>query len=81
MVASEYSTGNCASPKINIGAVIKNPEMLKFIPVHLKTTQLCKHAVKNHSFTKICFWSIKNQQIYDNAILKNDETLESVPDN
>ena len=37
MVDSPYSTGNYKSSKINIGAVIKNPEMLKFVPDHLKT--------------------------------------------
>ena len=37
MVDSAYSTGNYKSSKINIGAVIKNLEMLKFVPDHLKT--------------------------------------------
>ena len=26
--------------------VMKNPEMLKFVPDHLKTKNMCKHAVK-----------------------------------
>ena len=26
--------------------VMKNPEMLKFVPNHLKTKKMCKHAVK-----------------------------------
>ena len=26
--------------------VMKNPEMLKFVPDHLKTKNLCKHAFK-----------------------------------
>ena len=26
--------------------VMKNPEMLKFVPNHLKTKNMCKHAVK-----------------------------------
>ena len=34
------------SLNINIGAVMKNPEMLKLIPDHLKTKKVCKHAVK-----------------------------------
>ena len=34
------------SANISIGTVIKNPEILKFIPDHLKTKNLCKHAVK-----------------------------------
>ena len=30
----------------NIGTVMKNPEMLTFVPDHLKTKKMCKHAVK-----------------------------------
>ena len=33
---------------ISIGTVMKNPEMLRFAPDHLKTKKTCKHAVKNH---------------------------------
>ena len=36
MVISEYSTYDYKSSKINIGAIIKNPEMLKFILNYLK---------------------------------------------
>ena len=31
---------------INIETVMRNPEMLKFVPDHLKTKQMCKHAAK-----------------------------------
>ena len=31
---------------IDIGIVTKNPEMLKFVPDHLKTKQMCNYAVK-----------------------------------
>ena len=34
------------SLNISIGTVMKNPEMLKFIPDHFKTKKMCKHAVK-----------------------------------
>ena len=34
------------SANISIATVIKNPEMLKFIPDHLKIKNMCKHAVK-----------------------------------
>ena len=34
------------SLNINIGTVMKNPEMLKFVPDHLKTKKMCKQAVK-----------------------------------
>ena len=43
MVDSEYSI--CKSAKQSIGTVMKNPEMLKFVPDHLKTKKVCKHAV------------------------------------
>ena len=46
MVDSEYSPGNYKSLKISIVAVIKNLEMQRFIPDHLKTKKKCKHAVK-----------------------------------
>ena len=31
---------------ISIGTVIKNPEMVKFVPDYFKTKKMCKHAVK-----------------------------------
>ena len=37
MVDNEYSTDNYRFSKINIGAVIKNPEMLNCAPDYLKT--------------------------------------------
>ena len=37
MVDSEYSTDKYKSPKTSIGAKMKNPEMLKFVPDYLKT--------------------------------------------
>ena len=40
MVDSEYSMD------IGIGTVMRNLEMLKFVPDHLKTKKMCKHAVK-----------------------------------
>ena len=52
MVDSEYSRGNYKSLKISIGAIaiIKNPEMLRFVPDHLKTKRTCKNAVKKLPF-------------------------------
>ena len=38
------------SLNINIGTVMKNPEMLKFVPDHLKTKQMCNYAVKKLPF-------------------------------
>ena len=34
------------SLNINIGTAVKNPEILKFLPDHLKTKKMCKDAVK-----------------------------------
>ena len=38
------------SLKISIGTVTRNLEMLTFLPDHLKTKQVCKHAVKKILF-------------------------------
>ena len=48
MVDCEYNTYSYKSSKINIGAVIKNPEILKFVPDHLKTEQMCNYTVKSY---------------------------------
>ena len=34
------------SIKINIGRVMRNSEMLKLVPDHLKTKNMCKHKVR-----------------------------------
>ena len=36
------------SLKISIGAVIRTPEMLKFVPNHLKTKKYVKMPLKNY---------------------------------
>ena len=46
MVDSEYSTKD-KSPKISIGAIMKNPELLKFVRDHLKTKKCVKMQLKN----------------------------------
>ena len=38
--------GICKFLNISIGAVMKNSEMLKFVPDHLKIKKTCQHAVK-----------------------------------
>ena len=50
MVDNEYSMDINISVKISIRKVIKNIEMLKLVPDHLKTKKICKHAVKKLSF-------------------------------
>ena len=47
MVDSEYIASIYKSLNISIGTVMRNLEMLKFVPDHLKTKKICKHAVKN----------------------------------
>ena len=50
MADSDYSTDNYKSLKISIGTVIKNPEMVRFIPNHLKTKSMYKNAVRKLPF-------------------------------
>ena len=50
MVDSEYSSENNDPLKISIGAIIKNLETLRFVPDHVKTKKMCKHAVKKLLF-------------------------------
>ena len=38
------------SLSINIGTVMKNPEMLTFVPDHPNTEKMCKNAVKKLPF-------------------------------
>ena len=53
MVHNEYSRGSHKSPKITAGAVIKNPQMLKFVPYYLKTKEMCNYAVKFFFYNKV----------------------------
>ena len=46
MVDCEYCMGTYKSVKISIGTVMRNSKRLKFVPDHLKTRKMCKHAVK-----------------------------------
>ena len=81
MVDSEYTTDNYKSSKISTGTVIQNLEMLKFVPDHLKTKEMCKHAVEKLPFViRYVPDQYKTQQMYDKAILENSGTLESVCD-
>ena len=50
MIDSENRMDVYKSIKISIGTVIKNPEMIKFVPDHLNTKKICKTAVKKISF-------------------------------
>ena len=50
MVGSEYSIDNYKHSKISIGGKMKNPKILKFVPDHLESKKMCKHAVKKLPF-------------------------------
>ena len=64
------------SLNINIGTIMKNPEILKFVPDHLKTKKMCKHAVKKLHYLLIYVPErYKTQQICDKVILENGRTL------
>ena len=57
---------------MNIGTVMRNPEMLQFVPDHLKTKKLCKHAVKKLIYIlRYVPDQYKTQQMCDKAILEN----------
>ena len=64
------------SLSISIGTVMKNLEMLKFVPDHLKTKKMCKHAVKKIAYLlKYIPDQYKTQQMCEKAILENGGTL------
>ena len=78
MVDSEYSTDNCTSSTINIGAVIQNPEMRSWPP---QTKRMFKQEVKELPFViTYVLDQYKTQEMYDKAILENGGILESLPD-
>ena len=81
MIDCEYSMDVYKSVTISIGTLIKCPEMLKFVPDHLKTKKMCKHAVKKLSYViRYVPDQYKTQQMCDKAVLINNGTLVSVPD-
>ena len=81
MVGSEYSLdSNYKSSKIIVGAIIKNPKMLRMIPDNFKTKK-CKHAITKLSLViRYVPDQCKTQEMCDKAILENGWTLESIPD-
>ena len=69
------------SLNISIGTVMKNLEILKFVPDYLKTKKMRKHEVKNLPYLlRYVSDGYKTQQMSDKAILENGGTLKSVPD-
>ena len=68
------------SLNINIGTVMENPEMLKYVPDHLKNKNMYKHAVKLPYLLRYVPDQYKTQQMCDKAILGHGVTRKSVPD-
>ena len=62
------------SVKISIRTVMKNPEMLNFVPDHYKTKIMCTHAVKKLLFRIRLPDQYKTQQVCDKAILEEGGT-------
>ena len=55
--------------------------MLKFVPDHLKTKKMCKHAIKRLPYLlRYVPGQYKTQQMCDKPILGNVGKLKSVPD-
>ena len=70
MVYSEYSANNYRLLKISIGSIIKNQEMLKFVPNHQKTKKIRKHAVNKLLFVvRYAPDQYNTQEICDKAVL------------
>ena len=56
--------------------------MIKFVPDHLKTKKMCKHAVKELPFLiRYVPDQYKTQQMCDKTVVKNGGTLKFVPNN
>ena len=72
MVDSEYIVDTYEYVKTSIGTVIRNPEIIKFVPDHLKIEKMCKRAVKKlPSLLRYVPDRYKTQEVRDKAILVN----------
>ena len=64
------------SLNINIGRVMKNLEMLKIVPDHLNTNNMCKNGVKNLPYPlRHVPDECKTHQMCDRANLENNGTI------
>ena len=64
------------SLNINIGRVTKNLEMLKIVPDHLNTNNMCKNGVKNLPYPlRHVPDECKTRQMCDRANLENNGTI------
>ena len=76
MVDSKHNSDNYENLKINTGAIIKDPEILKFVPDYLKTNKMCKNAVKKLPFIiKYIPGHFKTKEMCDKVVLKISEML------
>ena len=66
---------------ISTGTVIKNSEILKFFPDHLKIKTMCTHAVEELPYLlRYVPDGFKTQQRCEKTILENGGALMSIPD-
>ena len=68
--------------KLSIGTIIKNPEIIRFVPDHLKTKKIIKHTVTKLPFVIRYVSDLsKTQRMYDKAIIEYGGTSKFVLDN
>ena len=78
MIDSKYSMDIYNSTKVSIETVMKNPELLKFVPDHLQTKKMCKHPVKKlHFQLRYVNDQYKTHQMCNKNVLENGGTLKS----
>ena len=76
-----YKMFDSKTLKINIGATIKDPEMLRHVSDHLKTKAICKHAVKKlPPVINYVSDRYKTQRMCNKVVLENGEMLMFIPD-
>ena len=81
LVYNEYSTDNYKSLRIITEVIIKNQEMLRFVPDHLKTKNMGKQSVKQLPFIiRYVPEQYMSQVMHGKVILKNGGTLMFVSD-
>ena len=78
MIDSKYSMDIYKSTKVSIETVMKNPELIKFVPDHFQTKKLCKHPVKKLPFQlRYVNDQYKIHQMCNKNVLENGGTLKS----
>ena len=76
IVYIEHSPDNYKSWKMHIGAIMKNPETIRFVPDDLETKKMFKNAAKKLLFAITYFsdW-YKTQEMCNKIIEENVGTL------